>query len=162
MDEAVIVESRGKATLLALGAVAFVALGVWLVRNNARTSYPVEAILAGFVSIGFFGWCSVIGIATVVRPNRLVLSREGFVLDRPFRRPRRVAWDDIESLFVWSYRGTRLVGYRYREGHAPTDVLTRVNQSLGLDGGLPNGWPLGTDELLALLNSWKTRSRPEA
>jgi hypothetical protein len=162
MDEAVIAESRGKAALLALGAVAFAALGVWLIRNAARTSCPVEAILAGIASIGFFGWCGVIGIATIIRPNRLVLSREGFVLDRPFRQPRRVAWDDIESLFVWSYRRTRLVGYRFREGRAPTDALTRLNQSLGLDGGLPNGWPLGPDELLALLNSWKARSRPEA
>jgi hypothetical protein len=157
VDNEVIAGSRARAVLTTIGCLLFVAIGGWLVGFGPR------GFIVGLVCIGVFGLFGVLGVAAVIRPNRLTLSPAGFLLERVFRRPRFIAWTDLDSVFVWTYRGTRLVAYRFRPGRSPADAITRFNQSLGIDGGLPGGWRLGTDALLARLHSWQERfSSPEA
>jgi hypothetical protein len=147
MDEEVFVGSRLKTSLALAGALAFVALGVWLVSQGQASP---KAFLAGILSIVFFGACGLAGAVSLARPNRLTLSKTGFELETALRRPRRVDWADLDSVFIWTYRSTRLVAYRYKPGRVPDGVMTQMSQSIAsVDGSLGGGWRVGPEVLLA-------------
>lgn len=158
VPEKVLVGSRAKYALLTAGAAVFVAIGGFLIKTDSAPKTQFEAWLC----ILFFGLCGAIGAANVMRPSRLVLSDNAFRLERPLGKPRTVEWRDIDAFFVWTNRSSKILGYRYIAGRAPTDALTRINQSLGLDGGLPTGWSLSTEELVNLMNQYRMKASPSA
>jgi hypothetical protein len=147
MGDEVFVGSRLKTSFALVGALAFVALGAWLIGRGAASP---KAVPAGILSVVFFGACGLLAAVAIARPNRLTLTQTGFVLKTALRRPRRVNWTDIDSVFIWSYRSAHLVAYRLKRGRASDGVTTPLSQSIaGIDGSLGGMWRVPPEVLLA-------------
>ncbi len=84
------------------------------------------------LSIPVFGW-------TLIRPQRLTLDEQGFVLSGGMvRSPRQVRWSDVRGFFVYRLpRGGKMIDYNYAEGARPASLLSGVNHHLGADAALP-------------------------
>jgi hypothetical protein len=141
--------SRLKSALASVGALGFVALGVMLLRDPDLAG-NTKATLAAWGAIVFFGAVAPLGLLAVISPRRLVLTPQGFSISRPLREPRSLRWSDIEEPYIFQVRSTRVVSYRYRPGREPSDILTRMNASLGAPGSFGGYWRIGPEELLEL------------
>ena len=152
MQDKVIVGSRLRAALLVFGACALVVVGVWLVGRHDATP---KQLLGGWLAILFFGFCAAMGLLQIARPVRVSLFNDRFEITTGLGRTARVPWADIQPLFIWSMRSTRLVAYNYLDGRKPANrgALSEMSSSLGADGALPNTLPLGADALLSLMNA---------
>jgi hypothetical protein len=144
---------RWKYALAVLGGIMFVTLGVWIGAQGG-----VEAAVIGWVAVLVFGPMTVLGVGQVIRPAELTLHADRFELRAGFRQPTQVAWADVDEFFVWSHRGTRLVAWRCKSGREPKGGLAAMNRALGLDGGLPTGWPVKPERLLEVMEEWRRRA----
>lgn len=147
-----LVQQRGKTAVSGLGALAFVAVGVWLL--TAKMENP-RAAFAGALSIAFFGWVSARALAALVSPNRLTVEQAGLTLETPFRT-HRWTWADLDAIDLLRVRRTEVITFRSRTA---SGLSGGVYTALGLSGnsGLPGGWPIKTRELFALLTRAKAR-----
>ena len=153
MDERVFVASRLRMALLLVVAAIFVAGGVWMSQNPDLT-----AVIVGWVSTIFFGAGFFAIAIQVARPSRLTLSADAFTVQTAFRKPLRIAWEDVEEFFVWRYRQTKLVSYRYVAGNAPQTPMSGINKAFGLDGSVPPGFATKADALASLMNDYRKRA----
>ena len=101
--------SRGRAWLALAGALVFVALGVWIMLE--------EAFLTGLLVVVTFGVFALLGIVNLARgTGRLVLGEEtiahlaagGAVIMR---------WDDVTDVEEYDIRGTTFLGL-----HGPAEA----------------------------------------
>ncbi len=141
--------SPAKWLLVLLGAAAFTAGGVWMVETNSRN---------GWLVLVFFGLCTVMSVAQLLIPGRLVLDAEGLEI-RNLGRTTRHAWTDVEAFGVWKYRASQLVSLSLRPGAPERPRLAFVNRLLGArDGTLPDTYGMEAEELAALLESWRQQA----
>ena len=104
-----------------LGCGAFTVVGVVIILIANQSSTPLLYMLAGIVSIGFFG---VIGIPAIVRKflrrSRLIVTSEGVRLERRSGQSYSVSesarWTDIAEFFGQEVtpdgtRGQLVIGY---------------------------------------------------
>jgi len=154
MSETVIAGSRGKSALMLLVSLIFVAGGILLLRS------PDVSRAVAWLCLGFFGVCTVVAAATLIAPNRIVLSDRGFTATALWRS-FDVAWDDVEGFHVWKNPAAHqtLAAWRYRPGHAPTGVLAGMSDSLGAQGSVPGLYGMSTPALVELLNTRLEASR---
>ena len=152
MEPRIIRESRAKIGAgLAISAF-FVSGGLWMA---LRPVHPSD-IFWGWFNILFFGLCVAIFAWLLVRPRILRLTTDSLVLEGGLRRtPMRLAWADIDRFFVdRGPRGLKMIRFNYRPGRAPPGRMTKIAQAFGADGGLPTGWTLSPEGLVALLNEY--------
>lgn len=151
MQDEVIVGSRVRAGVLGALAVLMSAGAGWMLTLPALS---LKAEMAGWVGVPFFAACAVAGFWQAARPLTVTLDATGFSISRLRGEPKRVAWADIEPLFLWSFRRTTLVAFRYREGRRPAQrtALERANAGFGLDGSLPNTLPIKPQALMERMN----------
>jgi hypothetical protein len=66
-----------------------------------------------------------------------------------------VGWAEIEPLFIWSVRSSKLVAYQYLPGRKPANLgaLSRLNSGMGLDGSLPPTLAMPPEALAQLMNT---------
>jgi hypothetical protein len=90
---------RVREGLALVGAVVFVALGIWLILD-APTGIVGKA--AGALSVAFFGWMAVIAVQRMGRGAAIRLSHEGIHYAFPPRYEARklIAWRDIEDFGI--------------------------------------------------------------
>jgi hypothetical protein len=152
MDDTVIQSSRGKILLYLVVSLVF-SLGSLAMVQSDHSDGAWKLWLGGI----FFGFGSLVFVALLIRPQRLVLDRTGFALEGGLvLSPKKVAWSDVDEFFVWRLpRGGKSVGYRYRPGAKNVPKIVKVNRAFGADGALPRAWPLGPDELAAELNAYR-------
>lgn len=141
--------SRGKALLMLVIGVAFMASGVFMVREGRAWGW--------FVLI-FFGLCTLIFI-TLLLPNAayLRLSPEGFEIRSVFRSFRN-KWSDVASFHAGRVGLNPMVMIRFAPSYAPGRKARAVSAALtGGEGGLPDTYGRSAKDLAALLNEWRAR-----
>jgi hypothetical protein len=118
--------------------------------------------IAGWVGTPFFGLATLAAALLVFKPSRVTLNASGFVITPPLAKPRRVAWRDIEPLFIWQVRRTRGVAYRFLPDRRPPGLLAGFNAALGYDGSLPAALPIKAQALADLMNAYRAAAAAAA
>ena len=137
-------------------SLAFVGLTVWLIKDGNSDEHASWA----WFGLSFFGLCSSVFVWLLIRPQRLLLDREGFTLLGGFiRSPKQVKWKDISEFFVYDLpRGGAMIGYNFRPGSHPGSALIKLNRRFGAEAALPRGWPMSLDEMVEELNDYRARA----
>lgn len=153
----VISQARRRIVVAILGAVAFVAAGLWLI--------SIGQVVIGWLSIGFFG---ILGIPALIvqmwRPRRVTVTRSDIGIgDLP-----PVPWSETVGIGVFERRGTRIGMVeltdegktRIGASGAGIRALQRMNdQIVGRPTlSLPAGLDADFDELLDWLVTVRGRS----
>lgn len=113
--------------MLLLGSAAFVAAGVWMVREGRPF---------GWAAIGFFGLGILVGVVQLLPgSSRLRIDAMGFSATHLFRTTS-VRWADVASfqVVVLRRRGSsilEMVGFDYAPGYAGHRLARRVNTVIG-------------------------------
>src|SRR5262245_21807799 len=89
--------------LLIIGAVGFVALGLWIfqldsawIESQRRFNHPTLVHAVGVVSMVFFGFCGVAGIRRLLdRKPGLVLSSAGMLVPSSAAAGGLIPWGDV-------------------------------------------------------------------
>lgn len=152
--------ARWKIALYLAGSLAFVAIALFFLQHPNEMRHPDEGAWKMQLGLGFFGLCSVVFVGLLIRPQRLLLDRQGFTLvGGLIRSPKTVAWRDIEPFFVYRLpRGGKMIGYNYREGVREDTAMRRLGRALAADGVLPKGWPMSPEKMVAELNGYRERA----
>ena len=108
--------SKTKLVLVVIGALGFVALGIWMLTLADTEPHPRLTKAIAIAGIAFFGLCAVYGCIKIFdqRPG-LIIAREGLVDNSSAVAAGRIPWDEITGLEVSSIAGTRFVTLRVRD-----------------------------------------------
>ena len=119
MDDFVAYPSRPRIVLITLGAIAFVAGGLWMggafgpAPSSSR--YPPELVFAiGWLSVVFFGLCAVLWV------RRLFDGKEQLQIGPAGIRvahwsDQTIPWSEIVEVTTWSYRRQKAIVLRLRD-----------------------------------------------
>jgi hypothetical protein len=128
--------SSSRLWVMLFGSLGFVAVAIF---NATRGGNLTVAVLGA----GFFGLNAVIFGALLLRPQTLVIDRDGFELGGGLlRAPHRTAWRDVRGFRVWRsgrWFGPKLVAYDYRAGWEPAPEAPRAAKLLKFNRD--RGWP---------------------
>ena len=108
--ETVIALSKTKLVLLLVGALGFVAVGIWLLTLDAefiasqrKFNNPSLVYGLGIVGIAFFGACGYIGIKKLFQQTPgLVLNAEGIFDNSSGVSAGLVPWSDISGIYEYA------------------------------------------------------------
>jgi hypothetical protein len=153
----VIVQTRGKMALYLVGALALVAMGLYVVRVDEGSPFW------GWSAVVFFGLGALVFAALLVRPRRLTLDGHGFSLDGGLSlRPLKIAWTAVETFLVLELpQGGKVVGFNYQEAARPDTAVARMARALGADGTVGKGWPGSVETTVAELNAYRAAAIAE-
>ena len=119
--------SKGKTLLMILGALAFVACGIWLwnLEDTDTRHYPGYVKVVSVACIGFFGFCASIGAVKLLdrRPG-LSLDEEGITDNSSGFSAGRIKWKDIEGIDTTKIKSTRLLLIFVKD---PQAYLSKMN-----------------------------------
>lgn len=149
--------SRAKSLFYLLGGIAFVWMGVHMVRDFAGQSglVAVKYEVVGWVAIVFFGLAALGGALSFIRPRALILDGSGFAIGGGFvRSPLKIAWRDIQGFHVREQNRYKSIGFRFELG-AKSPLNRRPGMELGLSG---SGWPLSTEKMVEVLNTYRQQA----
>jgi hypothetical protein len=152
------VASRVKSAVLTLCSTAFVVLGLFMIHQR-----DLRPQFAGWLSILFFGACSILWLGGIVVPTRLIITAEGFSVKRLLFPERKYAWEKIDRLWAMQRPIAPMVVWTYKER---PKLLARgksaVGQPNGYDGGLSPVWRISAAHLAAKLKAQRTRNLPRS
>lgn len=87
--------SKWKLLLMAAGSLAFVVIGIWMIRSSQSSN----ASFAGLVAVIFFGVGLVGFLALMVLPSLLLtIDDEGIHCHYPFWHPLTITWEEIACI----------------------------------------------------------------
>jgi len=108
--------SKLKALLLLIGALIFVAAGLWFIINPATPQdsfdhrLETKAIVAGYLSVVFFGICALAAVVMLVSNKpALIVDDEGIAITSAFGAPNFVSWFDIEKFEIGEIKNVTLI-----------------------------------------------------
>ncbi len=168
--------SKGKLIALSLGALLFVAMGVWLlaldeetILNFRRYRNPLLVQGIGAVTVLFFGFCALWSLKKVFDPTPgLLLTAEGFTDRSSSIAAGFVPWSAIRDIRATEIQKQKFVSVLvdnpkpYLEsGNSLQRMAKRANQALcGTPINLAShGLKIDRDSLMALLQSYWRQSR---
>ena len=89
-----------KSLLVALGSLAFVLIGIWMVRS--RDTF-------GWLAIVFFGLCLAVSLICLLpKASYLRLTPDGFIVGSLFRA-RTIRWEDVTGFGVGTVFTNKMV-----------------------------------------------------
>jgi hypothetical protein len=140
-----ITSSRGKTALGLIGCLTFVAISV-VAERAGDTDWTLRA---GGI---FFGLCTIAFVAMLLRPHRLKLDPEGFILSGGLTRTvKKIGWLNVDDFHVRRFsHGTKMVAFKYAEG-----AVVPFGGMFGKKGVIPGVWPDGPEVLAERLNAYR-------
>ena len=148
--------SRLKWVGVLLGSLAFVALGVFLLRD-ATTSEIWDVC-----TIVLFGLGVVIAFVNLMPgASYLRLDRNGFEM-RSLYRTHATAWADVAGFGIMSIPTARkkMVGWNYVAGRGKPSRLRKFNlERFGFEAALPDTYGMDIADLVELLESIRAQAR---
>jgi hypothetical protein len=156
MAPVVFSSSPWKSALLLLGSLAFVAIGLFIMLPDPNSSRAMA-----WFAIGFFGFCAVMGIVVLVRPQRLELNSSGFSVSGGLMRGQHLThWREVEKFYVIRLpKGVKMVGFDYKPEAMPDTAMVRVAGTMGLQGSLTQGLGPSPESLAEELKLWLERAK---
>jgi hypothetical protein len=159
-----LVPSKRKWLKVLIGCAAFVAIGIWMIGDDAtstKTYHGIPALYVGWIATLFFGLGLIISIITMLPgASSLTLSVDGFAIRQMFR-DRIFSWTDADNFAVVTvnthYRLQRLVGFNH--GPSGNTALGRANVALtGRNAALPDSYGFAEEDLVRLMSLWRVRA----
>jgi len=150
--------SRVKTGLMLAGSLIFVAAALFLPRDPGRSQAALTA--AGV----FFGLGALVAAVLLVRPQRLRLDGEGFIVSGGFvRTPHKVPWRDIDPMFVYRLpRGGKMIGYNFVPGARERNRLAIINRRwAGAEAALPKLWSESPEQMVEEINAYRAKALGE-
>lgn len=141
--------SKKKASLLFLGSICFVVLGVLMAS---------EKPLLGWLCAAFFG----LGIPAsifMMLPNAMFLrlDHEGFEMGAAFGR-QKILWSEVDGFQISSIRGNKMIEILYNENYGRQKVGLAVASAMaGMEGAIANSYESSLEEVFDALVAWKER-----
>ncbi|MEM7765695.1 MAG: STM3941 family protein [Pseudomonadota bacterium] len=177
-DRVEIYRSKGKMLLLLLGALAFVAMGIWMltlsgddIRMGRRFNNPIFVKTIGIVAIVFFGFCAIFAFRKLLdSAPALIISSEGLVDNASGLAPGAIRWSEIADIGEYMVQGQRFIAILLvdpepfvEKGSRLTRMLARANAGMS---GTPvnistNALRIDHDALLSLLHERWAASRTD-
>ena len=141
--------SRNKALLLLLGAICFVAAGVW-----TASAKPV----LGWACILFFGLGIPVSFAMLLPGSTyLKLDAEGFEIASMFRM-HKTRWTDVAGFEIYTLKHHRMIGIVYNATYHDNKFSRALASSVaGMEGAIPNNYDASLNDIIAALRAWQLR-----
>lgn len=135
----VVMPNRARLSRIAVGALMFVAAGVWFVARWANGTEGVMVAVLGLASISFFGLCGIYAFMRIVRRTpALVVDDRGITDNASAIGVGFIAWSEIEEMREYRFMNQTFMGVVPRDLEALLDrqprwkrLVIRVNQLLG-------------------------------
>lgn len=122
--------SKSKIVLMLIGALMFVAIGLWFIINppkieNTYWGNPTKIAIAGYASIIFFGLCGLV-LMRKLPDNKpgLIIDDTGITDNSSGLSAGHILWADIENISVLEIHKQRLL---MLEVNNPQDYIDRQN-----------------------------------
>jgi len=111
-ERIVIYPSRLKATLVFLGAIAFVVLGIWIGSPGMRSRVsPLEVILGSYLGVPFFGACGLYALyRIVIRRPALEIDWTGITDTSSAISAGHLNWEEIDHVVLYRYHSQPMLG----------------------------------------------------
>jgi hypothetical protein len=171
IDERIIESSKTKVIVMVIGALLFVALGVWMstldadyIESQGRFNNPTVVRGVGIAAVVFFSLCAVLGTKLLFRTKPgLILSSKGIVDDSSGVAAGHIPWSDIVGFSIYEIHKQKMLVVKVVDpekyiavGGAIKQALHRANYKLC---GSPiaiasNTLKIGFDELTTLVNEY--------
>ena len=151
----VIQASRLYSALMLLIAAAFVAIGVFVLRN------PKEDPTISYLIIVLFGACIPLFAWQLIRPGVLTVSPHGVSWRSPFRTIH-YQWNDVQTFRPYKPSAKSItdhLGFDFSDSYRArrTGLYVLAKTMAGVEGSFGGGWELGAAELAELLNQAQAR-----
>lgn len=149
-----IIGSRWKAALYLAISLGFVAIGVMMVRDP-----QAGGVIAWFCLL-LFACCALIFARVLVRPQRLQLDSQGFIVVGGLTGTSDlVRWRDIEPFFVYRLpRAGAMIGYNFAPGARPDSKFRKFSRWMGAEASLPKGWSKSPAAIVEQLNAYRAQA----
>lgn len=151
---------RARQARLILASIAFVAIGICMVRNGEREFW-------GWCSIVFFGLGALVGFVNLYPGSAfLTVSEDGIEYCALFCR-HRFHWSDILEFGTYSVtrRGRvvgRLVAFNFSPEYQSSPRMFRISKAMsGFEGGLPDTYGFQAEQLAELLTFYHAQRVPQ-
>lgn len=134
MDALVVRPARGRLVLLALGGLAFVAVGLLMIRDGGFGA------ALGAVSVLFFGFCLVAIVVRLFRTRpALVIDCDGIEENSSAVSVGRIPWSEVTEVRPHSFQGQRFLGIGLVDpdvvlGHQPALKRKALDSSMRMTG----------------------------
>ena len=143
------VASRTKASLLLLGSICFVALGVGM---------TAERPVLGWFTVALFG-LGIPASLLLLLPNAtyLRLDEDGFETGSFFGR-HKFKWTDVADFHIGSIRGAKMIAIVFHPEYKQQQLGRAVSATLtGIEGAIPNHYNATLEQVLEALKIWRQR-----
>ena len=167
--------SKSKIILMLLGALAFVAIGLWFVIapptiENSYWGNPNKIAIAGYASITFFGLCAIFLIRKLPdnKPG-LIIDDTGLIDNSSGLSAGQILWSDIENISVVEIHRQKLIMLHVKNPKHYIEKQASLFKRKGMElnskmYGTPlsisaNGLKVSFDTLLATLTDKLEASR---
>ena len=167
--------SKSKIVLMLLGALTFVAIGLWFVIapptiENSYWGNPTKIAIAGYASIIFFGLCAFFFIRKLPdnKPG-LIIDDTGLVDNSSGLSAGHILWSDIENISVIEIHRQKLIMLQVKNPQLYIDRQTSLFKRKGMElnnkmYGTPlsitaNGLKTSFDNLMTILTDKLQASR---
>ncbi len=141
--------SRTRTALMLLGSVAFVAIGVLMVRDHE----PLGYLVGGSFALGV----PIFALQFHPRAAYLQLTGQGFTFCSLFRA-HTVEWKTVAEFGVIGIGAHRMVGWNFVPGHPRTGHARAISRALSsYEAALPDTYGLRPVELADLMNTLRQR-----
>ena len=152
MDESVtLTPSRTKWLLMLLMCSVFTVGGVSMISDGESTGWFVAA---------FFGLGIPLGILQLMPASSyLRLDTTGFTMCSLWRKST-IHWRDVQAFGIWTVptAGTKMVCYNLKP-EAPRHTKGKLSTAMsGYEGGLPDTYRKSADDLLQIMENWRSRN----
>jgi hypothetical protein len=138
--------------LLFLGSALFTVGGVSILQSGRA---------GGWYVAGFFGLCTAVFLVQLALPGALIVTDTGFTI-RTLGRSTSIAWADVAGFGVMRRGpfGSKMAAFQYTQQHRDQHPITRLSRSIsGFDGALPETYGYKAEDLVALLQRWRSGHR---
>lgn len=173
-DDRIVELSKTKISLLLIGAMVFVALGILMyqldpawIESQRRFNSPLLVHGIGIASIVFFGLCGVIGIEKFLdKKPGLILSSAGIVDNSSGVSAGLIPWSEIQGFGIFEIQKQQMLVIKLADpekyiqaGGSMKRAINRMNLKMC---GSPvaissNSLKIGFSELVSLCNSYHAK-----
>jgi len=150
-NEPILLRSKpSKWLVVALGSLAFVLIGIWMVRSREMFAW---------LGIVFFGLCLFVSLICMLpKASYLRLTPDGFTICSLFRA-HTTRWEDVISFGVGRIFTNKMVMFNYVESYQRSPKLRSFNTKLtGFEAAIPDSYGFRHEDLADLLNRYKASS----